>query len=104
MSNCTTTKIKAAIMAVIQSTILNDLIILAATLKTIALTTNVNSPRVSILTGNVNNNKIGRRTAFNKPITKLAINADLKSFISNPFTSFDVISNASADKSQTRII
>lgn len=88
-------------MAVIQSAILNDDIIPAAILKTIAFTTKVNKPRVRILIGKVSSNKMGRRMAFSKPITKLAIKADLKFFISKPFTSLDVIINARADKIHT---
>lgn len=98
------TKTKAPMMAVIHPLILKLDIIPAANLKTIAFTTNVKRPKVKIFIGNVNNKSIGRSIAFNNPIIRLAIKADLKSLISNPFTNLDVTSKATADKTQTRRI
>lgn len=98
------TKTMAPTIAGIQPVILKLDIIPAANLKTMALTTNVKRPKVKIFIGNVNNKSIGRSIAFNNPMTRLAISAALKSLISNPFTNFDVISKATADKIQTRRI
>ena len=98
------TNTKAAIIADNQSIIRNDDINEAAVLRTMAFTTNVNKPSVKILMGKVRNNKIGRRIALSKPISKLAIKADLKLLISKPFTNLDVMSNAKADKSHTNRI
>lgn len=94
----------AAIMAVVQSAILKLFIIPAANFKTIAVRTNVNNPRVSSVIGNVKTKSIGFTSAFNKPITTAATMADLKSFNSKPFTNFEVISRAIADKIQTKRI
>lgn len=98
------TRTTAAIIAVVQSEILKLFISPAADFKTIAFTTKVNKPSVSILIGRVRIKSIGFKTAFKKPMTKLAIIADLKSFNSKPLTNFEVMINAAAERIQTKIM
>lgn len=54
--------------------------------------------------GRVRIKRIGFKSAFSNPINKLANIADLKFFISNPETIFDVTNKAIAERIQTRII
>ena len=58
----------------------------AASLRMIAFTTKVNSPKVTIFTGRVRINNIGRKIAFKNPITTAASIALPNPDILNPGT------------------
>ena len=94
----------APMIAVAQRSILKLDIIPAASLKTMAFTTKVNSPRVRMLIGKVSRSKIGLKMALSKPTTRLATIAALKSLISNPLTSLEVMSRARAERIQVKRI
>jgi hypothetical protein len=94
----------AALTAVIHPSILKFDRITAAIRRMSAFNTNVNRPRVRILTGSVRIKRIGFIIAFNNPMTKLAIIAVLKSFSSKPLTNLEVIRRAIAEKIQTKRI
>ncbi|MNY78585.1 hypothetical protein D3C86_2188920 [compost metagenome] len=49
-----------------------------------ALITNRNRPKVTMVTGSVSNTNPGRSTTLNRPMTKAAINAEVKLCTSTP--------------------
>ncbi len=86
-------------MAVQKELILNPGIKWSQSMMIIVLITNKNNPSVNIVTGNVNNTKIGFTKKFSKPNTIATVNAVVNLSISTPFitlsitkTSIDVIS------------
>jgi hypothetical protein len=80
--------------------ILKPGVMLLASHRVRAFRTNENSPRVKILTGRVNQNKIGRIVALTSPTTTAAIAAAPILLIVNPAIKWAVISRETAVISQ----
>ena len=72
-------------IAVQKELILNPGIKWSQSMIIIVLITNKNNPRVNIVTGSVNNTKIGFTKKFSKPNTMATVNAVVNSSISTPF-------------------
>ena len=72
-------------MAVQKELTLNPNIKWSQSIIIIAFITNKNNPSVKIVTGNVNNTKIGFTKKFNNPKTMATVNAVVNSSITTPF-------------------